>query len=92
MPKEYKSFTISFKPDANHLYEFLSEKSNKSAYILELIKKDMEGEEVATLKQTIKSILLEVLNEDDIILNATKRDSIEETLTDYDIGIINEYF
>jgi hypothetical protein len=92
MPKDYNSFTISFKPDANHLYEFLREKGNKSAYILKLIEKDMEGDDVAYLKQTVKAIILEILNENDITFNESKRVANEDNLSDYDIGIISEYF
>lgn len=92
MPKDYKSITISFRPDANHLYEFIRKKDNKSAYILKLIEKDMEGEDSPSLKQTIKAIILEILSENDITLNEIKKDTNEENLTDYDIGIINEYF
>ncbi|MBT2694627.1 hypothetical protein [Bacillus sp. ISL-55] len=92
MPKDYKSITISFKPEAIHLYEFTRKQSNKSAYILKLIQKDMEGEDDASLKQTIKAIILEILNDKDITLNESKKVANEETLTDYDIGIINEYF
>jgi hypothetical protein len=92
MPKDYKSITISFKPDANHLYQFLRKKDNKSAYILKLIEKEMEGEDSPSLKQTIKAIILEILSENDITLNEIKKDTNEENLTDYDIGIINEYF
>jgi hypothetical protein len=92
MPKDYKSITISFRPDSNHLYEFLRKKDNKSAYILKLIEKDMEGEDSPSLKQTIRAIILEILSENDITLHEIKKDTNEENLTDYDIGIINEYF
>lgn len=92
MPKDYKSITISFKPEAIHLYEFIRKQSNKSAYILKLIQKDMEEEVDASLKQTIKAIILEILNDQDITLNESKKVANEETLTEYDIGIINEYF
>lgn len=91
MPK-YHSVTISFKPSTIDLYEFLQTKSNKSAYILQLIEKDMEVNETVFLKEKIKGIILEVLKEDDMDLRDIRIDSEKDRFTNDDINIINEYF
>lgn len=92
MPKKYYSVTISFKPDTFHLYEYLKTKDNMSAYILRLIREDMNHDKTGVSKEEITKILLEVLNGSDITNSSYKNNITEETFNDHDISIINDYF